>query len=76
MEGTVERHSAYIDRRRRRFDSWGDGKSREIARIFSTYVRISRVVSAVIVCLGNAMPDTGRANAKNERHRPAGSFIS
>jgi CheY-like chemotaxis protein len=63
-------------------DEWGEHnpgdhrRSREVARIFSSHLRVGRVVSAVIIDLENRMPDIGRANAKNERGRPAGSLVS
>jgi hypothetical protein len=56
MERTVDGSSRYIDRGRQRFDSCGHVKLRDIARIFSAHVPVSRVVSAVLVSVGDAVP--------------------
>jgi len=77
LEGMFDGNSADIDRGRRRGGLRSDRKSRALARVCSPHILVSRVVSALVIGVGNQMLDIGCANAEDERCRaPESSVLS
>src|SRR5262252_9286911 len=65
-ERMVDRNSADIDRGRRRDGLRRDRKSRAIARVCNKQILVSRLVSALVIDVGNAVLDTRCENAEHE----------